>query len=815
MGTAFKYAEVVRNEETTSAFIPYSSHVSKSVVKLTNGDYIQTIRMQGAAHESADAQDINNWHDQLNGFMRNIASHKVAVWSHVVRREYGEFPGGEFAPGFCHDFNEKYRKHMAGDRMLVNELYLTIVYRPRPMKAAKFFDFFGSKNAKDLQDTQLEELNAINDLTGSALAALDRYEPELLSCYEHKGNMFSEVLEFLAFLVDGEWRRFPLVRSEIRDVLATSRPFFGKGGLMSLKGPTNSAFAAIVTISEYPSITCPGILNDLLSMSFEFVLSQSFSFLSKPVAVGRMKRQQSRMINAGDVAVSQVNDIDDAMDDLVSNRFVMGSHSLSLVIRAFDTKALNDHINEAGTALSESGMKWAREDVGMAGAFWSQLPGNFEFRVRVGDITSRNFAGFSSFHNYPIGRIRNNQWGDAVTMFKTTSGAPFYFNFHKGEEGTDAKKVAKLDPNHKDLANTIVIGKAGTGKTVLQMMLLAQTQKFSQPKKDKELSCVLFDKDLGASIGVRAMGGRYYPLKNGVPSGFNPFQMEPTPTNLTFLETLIRQLVKRDGLPISPKQEREINQAIVGVMGAIKIKRRISAVLEFLDPTDDTGLHIRLSRWCRGGALGWLFDNADDTLRLDNCTMVGFDVTEFLDNDETRTPTIMYLFHRIESLIDGRRIPIFMDEFWKLLNDPAFQDLAENKLVTIRKQDGFLVMFTQSPKQVLKSPIAFAIIGQSATKIFLPNPEADYDDYVNGFKLTQREFEIVKELGEKSRLFLIKQGQNSVVAELNLRGFDDELAVLSGNTATSLLVEKLVVELGDDPAVWLPEFHRLRKGISA
>jgi len=74
------------------------------------------------------------------------------------------------------------------------------------------------------------------------------------------------------------------------------------------------------------------------------------------------------------------------------------------------------------------------------------------------------------------------------------------------------------------------------------------------------------------------------------------------------------------------------------------------------------------------------------------------------------------------------------------------------------------------------------------------------------------EYEIVKGLGEKSRRFLIKQGQNSVVAELNLRGFDDELAVLSGNTATSLLAEKLVAELGEDPAVWLPEFHRIRKG---
>ena len=409
-----------------------------------------------------------------------------------------------------------------------------------------------------------------------------------------------------------------------------------------------------------------------------------------------------------------------------------------------------------------------------------------------------------------MGHIRGNQWGDAVTVFRTTSGAPYYFNFHRGESG-DFRRTAKLDPNHKDLANTMVIGKSGTGKTVLEMMLLAQLQKFHQPESGKVLSCVLFDKDLGASVGVRAMGGRYYPLKNGMPSGLNPFQQEPTPNNITFLENLIKQLVKHEGLPITPRDEREISEAVRGVMSASKPLRRISSMLEFLDPTEDNGLHMRLSKWCNDGPFAWLFDNDEDTLRLDECTMVGFDVTEFLDNEHTRTPTIMYLFHRIESLIDGRRIPIFMDEFWKLLDDPAFEDLAGNKLVTIRKQDGFLVMFTQSPRQVLKSKIAYAIVGQTATKIFLPNPEADRDDYVNGFKLTQREFEIVKSLGEKSRKFLIKQGQNSVVAELNLRGFEDELAVLSGNTATSLLAERLVQELGDDPNVWLPEFQRLRK----
>ena len=815
MSAAFKYAEALKNEELTATFIPYSSHVTKNAVKLANGDYIQTIRMQGAAHESADVENINSWHDQLNNFMRNIASPNVALWSHVVRREYNEYPGGSFSPGFCYDFNEKYREHVTVKKMLVNELYLTIVYRPQPIKAVKWLDIFSKKDQKEMKQCQLDELEFLDDITGTALASLDRYEPELLGCYEHKNNMFSEILEFLAFLINGEWRRFPLPRSEISEILATSRPFFGKGGLMSLKGPTSSQYAGIVTIQEYPSLTCPGILNDLLSMPFEFVLSQSFTFLSKPVATSRMKRQQARMVNAGDVAISQIEDIHDALDDLNSNRFVMGSHSLNLIIRAKNQKALNDYISDAGAALSDGGMKWAREETGIAGAFWAQLPGNFNFRVRIGDITSRNFLGFSSFHNYPTGRLRNNQWGDACMMLKTTSGAPYYFSFHKGEEGADKKKAAKMDPEHKDLANTAVIGKSGTGKTVLEMVLLAMLQKFSQPKNGKVLSCILFDKDLGASVGVRAMGGRYYPLKNGVTSGLNPFQLEPTPNNILFLTQLVKHLVKHESLPLTPRQEHEISEAIAGVMAPSipKSKRRLASVLEFFDKTEENGLHPRLARWCRGGALGWLLDNAEDTLCLDNCTIVGFDVTEFLENEEIRTPTIMYLFHRIENLIDGRRIPIFMDEFPRLLDDPEFSKLIKNKLVTIRKQDGFLVLLCQAPKQILRNPIAYAIVEQTATKIFLPNPEADYDDYVNGFKLTEREFEIVKGLGEKSRQFLIKQGQNSVVAELDLRGFDDELAVLSGNTATSNLAEKLVAELGDNPAVWLPEFHRIRKGL--
>ena len=94
---------------------------------------------------------------------------------------------------------------------------------------------------------------------------------------------------------------------------------------------------------------------------------------------------------------------------------------------------------------------------------------------------------------------------------------------------------------------------------------------------------------------------------------------------------------------------------------------------------------------------------------------------------------------------------------------------------------------------------------------FCRGPHLPSTGYIKHFKLSEKEYELIRDLPEKSRRFLIKQGSNSVVAELDLRGFDDELAVLSGNTATSLLAEQLVAQLGEDPAIWLPEFHKIRR----
>ncbi|WP_178123414.1 hypothetical protein [Pseudomonas sp. JG-B] len=196
--------------------------------------------------------------------------------------------------------------------MLINELYVSIVYRPLANKAVRLLDRFTKKSDADRYHEQLDHIASLEELIDVAVSALDRYQPRVLDLYEHRGVMFSEAQEFLSFLLDGEWKRCALVHGEIRDNLSNTRPFFGKGGLMSFKSPSKTHFGSALVIENYPNQTEPGLINDLLSMPFEFVVSQSFTFISKPVAVGRMKRQQSRMVSAGDVAQSQVDEIDDA-----------------------------------------------------------------------------------------------------------------------------------------------------------------------------------------------------------------------------------------------------------------------------------------------------------------------------------------------------------------------------------------------------------------------------------------------------------------------------------------------------------------------
>jgi type IV secretion system protein VirB4 len=466
---------------------------------------------------------------------------------------------------------------------------------------------------------------------------------------------------------------------------------------------------------------------------------------------------------------------------------------------AESVRALNESVALARAWCGETGMVVAREDLGMEAAFWAQLPGNFGFRPRKAPITSRNFAGLAPLHNFPVGRPQGNHWGEALALFATSARSPYYFSLHASDP-RESERGARADTGH-----TFICGPTGSGKTVLLGFLVAMLARHGATQ-------VVFDKDRGLEILVRAMGGRYRPLKVGEPTGFNPLALPEGPASVEFLRTWLRTLVVRPERGLTVREEADLEQALAGTLALPMAARRLSRLAEFLDPTDAEGVHARLARWCaaEGGEYAWVFDagGTPEAQSLGDHALVGFDVTEFLEQATLRTPVTLYLFHLVRQALDGRRLVVWMDEFAKLLGDPAFAGFARDGLKTWRKLNAVAAFATQSANDVLASPIARTLVEQTPTKIFFPNAEAQRAEYVEGFGLSEREYALVRsELMPGARRFLVRQGLQGVVCELDLEGFEAELAVISGRARNVQRVEQLIAEYGEAPESWLPAFR--------
>ena len=119
-----------RREVSAARRIPYAAHVADSLIRTYTGDYVQVFRLSGASFESADDEELNNWHESLNVTWRNIASANVALWTHIIRRREHTMRYAAGASGFAAALARKYGERLAGETLMVNELYLSIVYRP-------------------------------------------------------------------------------------------------------------------------------------------------------------------------------------------------------------------------------------------------------------------------------------------------------------------------------------------------------------------------------------------------------------------------------------------------------------------------------------------------------------------------------------------------------------------------------------------------------------------------------------------------------------------------------------------------------------
>ncbi|EJC74953.1 type IV secretion/conjugal transfer ATPase, VirB4 family [Rhizobium leguminosarum bv. trifolii WSM2012] len=774
-----------KTERSGEIYLPYVGHLSDKVVLLEDGSMMAMAHVGGLPFELEDVAIRNARCRAFNTLLRNIADDNVSICAHLVRHnDVLPPPARQFQSKFAGALSETYEQRVLVGKLFRNDHFLTLIVYPRT-SVGKFRGRFLKRNQGNENDLASQSRN-LEDLWQITAGALDAYGLRRLGIREKDGVIFSEIAEALRLILTCRLTAVPMVSGSLGASIYTDRVICGKRAV-EIRTPADSYVGSLFSFREYPAKTRTGMLFPLLSTNYPLVLSQSFSFLTRAQAHAKLSLKSSQMTSSGDKAVSQIAELAEAEDALASNEFVMGAHHLSLCVYADDLNSLADRAASARTRLADSGAVVVQEGIGMEAAYWSQLPGNIKWRTRPGAITSRNFAALVSFENFPSGNS-SGHWGNAIARFRTNGGTPFDYV-----------------PHENDVGMTAIFGPVGKGKTTLMTFILAMLE---QSMAERNGAIVFFDKDRGGELLVRATGGTYLALRRGVPSGLAPLRgLENTSASRDFLREWIVALIESDGRgAISPEEIRRLDRGISRQLSFEPGMRSIAGLREFLLHNPAEGAGARLERWCRGSALGWAFDGEIDEVRLD-ATITGFDMTQLLEYEEVCAPAAAYLLHRVGSVVDGRRFVMSCDEFRFYLLNPQFAAVVDKFLLTVRKNNGMLILATQQPEHVLESPLGASLVAQCMTKIFYPSPTADRSAYIDGLKCTEGEFQAVREqMAIGSRKFLLKRESGSVVCEFDLADMREYVAVLSGRANTVRFADQLREKYGEAPAAWIDKF---------
>jgi type IV secretion system protein VirB4 len=805
-----------------SSKLPYSNLVSDNTVITYARDLTQTIKLQGVPFETISNEDLNNltsqWLYTLNNAFR---SGKVSFWSHIVRKQV-RFDASkvQYDNPVSAEFARQYNEKVSKEDKFVNELYLSPVVRAASTFLDKQALRLSRKNTKEMHQLYLDSEEMMNKVSEVLMSGLRKYHPKKLGVYtDDEGVVCSELAEFYSSLLNHEDRKIPRARANVSDFIQRNDLNFG-AEIFEIERNGHTEFGAVLSLHapyepDQISVRC---LEGLLSAPMEFTLSQSVTIVPFDKADDMLKRQYNNIKSTTNNSIELAN-IQESREKLQAGQFSMLDHEFVLVVYANDIRQLNKNINEITAVLDKKKLSTTRLKQGvMKNSFFNILPGNFmQKRNRALPIRDYAFTMFFPMHNHPTGNANGSQWGLPIAMLETSSNTPYFFNYHVSrdrlaEQGINLEYDEDAERDHKkELGNYKIVGRSGSGKTVIKVGLRLLAKKAALTGGTR-LQTYSFDYEYGEEIAIRAMGGQYFRIKAGESTGVNLFSLPNNEESIALIHSIMKWCAQQDGTyKLRAKDEEDLFKNIRRVYKITdKRLQTFGAVRAYLSDKSEDSLYTQLGRWCDGGPYAWLLDNDVDKFDLSKAHDFGFDMTEILDMPEARTPLLTYLTHKISLYASGLPHIIDIAEAWKALSDPFMELFIREKGKVIRRLNGIIGLDTQDPEELSKSKFSASLNTQFPTLIVLPNSSAKTEDYMDGLGLTPREFKLIKETPEGTGQFLVKKGNESVMVKMDLSGMNNLLSVISGSADNVNIMHEVMEEVGEDPSVWLPIFYQRR-----
>ena len=727
-------AEYRKRAAGLADYLPWAALVAPGVVLNKDGSFQRTARFRGPDLDSATPSELVGATARLNNALRRLGS-GWAIFVEAQRNPATDYPESYFPDHASALLDLERREQFEESGLLYESSYfLTFVWLPPAEEASRLESWLYEGRDKTGVDAR-ELLKGFVDRTDRVLNLIEGFVPE--AAWLDDG----ETLTYLHSTISTRRHRVRVPETPMHlDALLADQPL--AGGLAPRLGGVH---LRTLTIIGFPSVTFPGILDDLNCLAFMYRWSTRAIMLDKTDAtrlVTKIRRQwfakrksvvailkevltneQSVLVDSD--AANKAEDADAALQDLGSDQIGQAYVTATVTVWDADPAIADEKLRLVEKVIQSRDFTCIVEGVNAIEAWLGSLPGQTYANVRQPPVSTINLAHMVPLSAVWAGPVKDEHL-DAPPLFyaRTEGSTPFRFVLHVG-----------------DVGHLMVVGPTGAGKSVLLALMTLQFRRYEGAQ--------VFVFDFGGSIraATLAVGGDWQDL-GGLLSddaGASSVSLQPlahihhTPERAWAADWLVDILI-REGVFVTPEVKEHLWTALTSLASAPVEERTITGLTALLQAN---ALKQALKPYCIGGAYGRLLDAEHE--HLGSATVQVFE-TEGLVGTGAASAVLAYLFHRIEARFDGRPSLLIIDEGWRALEDGGFAAKIREWLKTLRKKNVSVVFSSQSLADIEASPIAPALIESCLTRIFLANERAiepQIASVYRQFGLNERQIQII------------------------------------------------------------------------
>jgi len=702
-------AEYRTRNSRLADYLPWVALVEKGVVLNKDGSFQRTARFRGPDLDSAVPAELVAVTGRLNNAFRRLGS-GWAIFVEAQRHAANHYPDSIFpdAASALVDAERKASFEEAGAHF-ESSYFLTFTYLPPAEEAARAERWlFEGRETTGLNPREV--LSGFVDRTDRILQLIEAFMPEC----EWLDDIGTQT--YLHSTVSTNRQRVRVPETPVYlDALLADQPLAG-----GLEPRLGASHLRVLTITGFPSVTTPGLLDDLNRLAFPYRWSTRAILMDKTDAtklLTRIRRQwfakrksiaailkevmtneQSPLVDSD--AANKAADADLALQELGADHAGIAYVTATVTVWDSDSKVTDEKLRLVEKVIQGRDFTAMPESLNAVDAWLGSLPGHAYANVRQPPVSTLNLAHMIPSSAVWAGPERDEHLSSPPLLYGKTEGStPFRFSLHVG-----------------DVGHTLVVGPTGAGKSVLLALMALQFRRYRNSR--------VFAFDFGGSIRAAslAMGGDWHDLGGGLAEGgdvsLQPLARIDAAAERSWSADWIAAILMREGVTVNPDVKDHIWTALTSLASAPAEERTLTGFSVLLQSND---LKQALRPYCIGGAHGRLLDAESE--QLGSTSVQAFE-TEGLIGTGAAPAVLAYLFHRIEDRLDGSPTLIIIDEGWLALDDQGFAGQLREWLKTLRKKNASVVFATQSLSDIDGSAIAPAIIESCPTRLLLPNERA-------------------------------------------------------------------------------------------